>query len=856
MMLGSYTRRQLARRPGRTLLTFLGIVIGVATVVAVSLATTSARDAFRDMFAAVGGRTALEVVAEGEGGFDPGVGAVAAGDATEGSVNGGGLTADLAAVDGVEAVVPLVQNRVVLITGGSRAALLVLGVDPAVDSAARDYDLVAGDSLAGADDVAVLLEEGFARSLDLDVGSTAQLLTPAGPSQATVAGLLGPAGVAAFNGGAVAVTGIEQARRWFDMPGQVNSLGLVLTEDADQPVVEEAVAALLPQGFKVRTPASRGDIARDSLLSTESGLSSLSALSLVAGGFIILNAFLMALGERRRELAMLRALGVTRRQLTRLLLREAVLLGGLGTVVGLVLGLGLAAVMLTAMEGLVGADLAGLSISPRPFVLGLILGPVLSLVATYVPARRAGRIAPLEGLAVGGADTGERARRWPAYLGTALVVVSVGLGVVLISGGLPASTAPLVFALLVVGCVMAIPLVLAPLSRVVGALLLPLLGTEGRLAQRQLDRHRTRTALTVGVLFVAIAVGISMGGSILNNVQDVGDWYERTLVGDYFVRGVMPDTGVNQAAAMPESVGEEVAGLPGVTRVDPLRFVPAEAEGRPVVVLTRTFAADRPLPLDVAEGDPEQLLGGLLRGEVVLGTGLAQRAGLQAGDSVTLQTREGPRELTVAGTTTEYTAGGMALYMEWGLARELLDIQGADLYMVEVDRGQEEAVGAALNAMADREGLLVQSLADFRVFVDEMIAGVMGFLWLLLALLFVVASLGIVNTLSMNVLEQTREIGLLRAVALTRRGVRRMVLSQALMVGAMSAVPGAVLGIGLAYFLNQGTASLLGHPVAFRVNPAVVVGSVVIAVVFALGAAYLPARRASRLVVIEALQYE
>jgi putative ABC transport system permease protein len=839
MRLWGYTTRELGRRPGRTFLTFLGIVIGVATVVSVSLTTESARGAFEDMFAAVGGDTALEVVAEGEGGFPVSP-----------------LAEELAGVDGVDAVVPLVQSRVVLLEGDGRTTLLVLGVDPRVDEQAREYALESGALLASAADPGVLLEEGFARSLGVDVGSSLRLLTPAGPREAVVAGLLAPGGVAIFNGGAVAVIGLEQAGRWFGMEGEVNSLGLVLSAAADQAAVEEAVGDALPVGFAVRTPASRGEVARDTLLSTENGLSSLSALALVAGGFIILNAFLMTLGERRRELAMLRALGVTRRQLTRLLLREAVLLGGAGTVVGLVVGVALAAVMLVAMEGLVGADLPGLSITAQPFVLGLVLGPVLSLVATYVPARRAGRIAPLEGLAPGGAVEEAQGRQWPAWVGAGIVVVSVGLAATLIAGYLPPGAASLIFGLLIVGCVLSIPLILGPVSAAVGWVIVPLLGTPGRLAMRQLERHRQRTALTVGVLFVAIAVGISMGGSILNNVRDVGDWYERVIVGDFFVRGAMPDTAVNQAASMPEAVGEEISALPGVERVDRFRFVPAQADGRAVVVLARTFATDQPLPLDLAEGDADEVRDALLRGEVVVGTGLVVRTGLGVGDTLTLETRVGPRELKIAGTATEYTAGGSALYIEWGLARELLDVEGADVFLVQAAPGREPAVGAALDSMADRDGLMIQSLADFRVFVDEMIGGVMGFLWLLLVLLFVVASLGVVNTLSMNVLEQTREIGLLRAVALTRRQVRRTVLSQALAVGAMSAVPGVVAGIGVAYLLNRGTASVIGHPVAFRVDHMVVVGSVVVAVIFAVAAAYVPARRAARLRLVEALQYE
>ena len=175
--------------------------------------------------------------------------------------------------------------------------------------------------------------------------------------------------------------------------------------------------------------------------------------------------------------------------------------------------------------------------------------------------------------------------------------------------------------------------------------------------------------------------------------------------------------------------------------------------------------------------------------------------------------------------------------------------------MVAAKPGQARALGTALETR-QRDGLLLQSLAELKTFIDDMISGVLGFLWLLIAMVFVVASLGIVNTLTMNVLEQTREIGLLRAVAMTRGQVRKMILAQALSVGVISLVPGALAGIAIAFLSNRATYWLLGQQVEFRIDPVLVVGSFAVALVIAVLAAYLPARRATRLEVVRALQYE
>jgi len=842
----AYTFRELRRRPGRTVLTLLGIVIGVAAVVSVSVASSTAGTAFQDMFAAVGGRASLEVVAQGQGGFD------------------GSVAASLETVSGVKAAVPAVQEQAALLGDTGRVAVLVMGVDPARDGLVRDFAVQSGAAFdAGAPSPAapdspppVLMEAGFARAQGLEVGSPVRLLTRSGSTEAVVRGLLAHRGAAIFNGGAVLFVPLADAQHLFDMGSNVNTVAIVVADGAERDTVRTAVEQALPAGLKVQTPGSRGDLAEMSLASTQLGLSVVSGLSLVAGGFIILNAFLMSVGERRRQLALLRALGATRRQVTRLLLHEALVLGGLGTALGLVAGVGASVVLTGTLSTLLGAHLPVLQFSARPFVIGAVLGPGLALVATYFPARRAGRVTPLEGLVGDAQESGEDGRRILPYVGLALTAVCVAGGIGLVTGTIRPSYGSPLFMGMLVGCVMAIPLVVAPLSRASAWLLAPLLGVEGRLAFRQIDRHRSRTSLTVGVLFVAVVVAVSMGNSLLANVQDTADWYRRTVVGDFFVRGVMPDIGTNRAVALPENLGAEIAALPGADRVDALRFIPATAEGRQVVVLARPFSADRPLPMDLYRGDPQKVLDGLLRDEVVLGAGLAFRTGLGVGDMVTLQTREGSRQFRVAGTTTEYTAGGDAVYMAWDVAKRYLDFEGADVYMVSAKPGQVDTLAAGLRTLAARDGFLLQTMDEFKVFIDGMINGVLGFLWVLIAMVFVVASLGIVNTLTMNMLEQTREVGLLRAVAMTRGQVRKMVVAQAVGLGVISLAPGAVVGIGIAYLLNKGSSVGSGQPVDFHVQPVLVVGSFVVALGIAVLAAYLPARRAAGLRIVEALQYE
>jgi putative ABC transport system permease protein len=852
--LRKYTAREMQRRPGRTLLTLLGIVLGVAAVFSISVSTATTQRAYRDMFTAVAGRAALEVVAEGWGGFEPGLGQ------------------RLERVRDVRAVVPVLQMPTVLLGKSGGAGALVLGVDPAADAQMRDYVVHDGRLLEG-DEEGLLLEVGFARAQGCELGKSARLLTPTmaqtglasllGPKIAAlpVVGLLEMSGAATFNGGAVIFMPLRTAQRLFAMEGRVNSLQLVLAETADVRQVEADVRGLLPAGFVVQSPTARGDLAQDSLLTTELSLRALSLISLVAGAFVILNSFHMNLGERRRQLALLRALGATRRQVTFLLLREGAFLGLTGTVFGIGVGWVLSSSLRTILEQVLGVALPAKGFTLTPFVLALILGPGLAVAATFVPARRAGRRTPLQDLLQKYTTSDDGQRRWPGYIGVALVAVLASFVSALILGWVPPALsqrllAP-VTALGLVGCVLALPLILGQLTRLAARLLLPLLGLEGRLAFRQLNRHPSRTALTVGVLFTGVVTSIGFGQSLRNSIRSIYEWYEHNIPFDYMVRGVVPDsTLVVTTAPLPEELGDSLATLDGVACVDKANFIIARVQGYQVVAIPTTLPPDRPLRFALASGDPVQVRAGLSQGEVVLGTVLAHRLGREVGDWITLETRQGPQQLRIAGTTAEYTVGGMVLYMEWNQGKRLFAMQGVHVFPIMVRKDSQAATGAALKAFCDGRGLYLQSNADFRALLAHAIEGVADMFWGLVVLVFVVASLGVVNTLTMNVLEQTRELGILRAVAMTRGQVRKLILAQALALAVISLVPGVVVGIALAYLMNLGTQPLIGQPVAFHLDGWFVATCFGAALVIAVLAALLPARRAARLQVVQALQYE
>jgi putative ABC transport system permease protein len=829
MRLWTYTTREARRRPGRTLLTLLGISLGLATVVATRLTIHTAHLAYGELFADAAGGTALEITSAGQGGFD------------------GGFAPALASIPGVRGVIPRIQGAAALVGKAGSVSVPVQGVEPSSAAAVAGWSLCEGQPLAGSDEM--LLDSDLARGLGLRPGQTARLWAPGGPAELRLVGLLRPRGSGAALGG-VLIVPLATAQRLFALPDRVNSVQLLLTSGADPAGVQAEAARQVPAGLIVQMPGARGELARSTLQATELGLDGLSLMALVSAAFIILNTFLLNLSERRRQLAILRALGATRRQVRRLLLREMLLLGLAGTLAGCAGGWLLAQVLLSVMSQILGVPLPGLQLTAEPFVLGGLLGPCLAVIAAWLPAWLASRRQPLEELLPPRSRPGRRLPCWVCLAGLVALATGAVLEIGLCRGWLPPGLsrgllAP-ALALLVVGCVLALPLVAGLLLRLAGVM--PL-GVKGALARQQLGRNCIRTGLTAGVLFLALAVAVAFGQTLRGLAADLHRWCRQTIVADFLVRGAMPDSSFTLAAALPEALAEEIAQAGDVSAVERMAWVPAVADGRPVLVLARSFAADRPLSLDLQEGEEDAVRAGLSRGEAVLGTSLAARLGLHAGDTLTLQTAHGPQPIRVAGTMREYAVGGMALYLEWGTARRLLDVPGPNLFLVSAGPG----AGPALQALCDRHHLLLQSNVELHGVIEQMLARVTGMLWALMTLSFVVAALGVVNTLTMNVHDQTREIGVLRALGLRRGQVCRVVLAQALLLGGISILPGSLAGVGLAYVINQSSASWVGTPVAFHIDGLVLGGCCGLALVLALLAALLPARQAARLPVTQAL---
>jgi putative ABC transport system permease protein len=763
MRLWDVSGREFRRRPGRTLLTLLGVALGLTALVATRLSLDSVRQAYRDLFAP--DRAALKVRASDLGGFSSNV------------------VSPLASVPGVRAVVPEVEGVAAVSGDGGNVPVMVLGVEM------RDLPLVSGAD--GIDDDTVLIDPALADSLRLAPGGPVEAWGPGGRVRIDRVRRLGPRPDAPPGR---LIISLARAQQLFALPGRINGLRLVLADGADAGRVRRDTERLLPAGLSVESPDVRSEVGAETLATAEGALRALGWVALATAALVVLNTFLLSAGERRRQLAVLRCLGATRARVAWLLLREMALLGAVGSLVGCALGAGLALLLLTAVGRFLGIGLPGLRPSAEPFGLAALLGLGAPLIATALPAWRAASRPPLAEL----------------------------------------NAVP--------------PAVAAPRG-----LAVPLrIGVSVALAAGQLLRHPVRTALAVSLLSVALASAVCFSQTADALRADLGRWCRRTVVADFLVYGSVPDTGFVMATALPDQVGADLGAVEGVESVGRIAFLPAHGEGRPVLVLARTFPPAGPLPLDLREGDEGTVRRGLERGGVVLGTGLAARLGRHAGDTFTLTTPRGPAVLPVVGTATEYAAGGSALYLEWSCASRLLPLTGANVFLVSARRGASAAAEEKLRRCCADRHLVLKSNAELRALVDRSAARVTGALAALAMLVIAIAALGIANTLMMNVQDQARQFGLLRALGLTRRQLFRTVLVQALLLGGASLFPGTAVGL-LTTFLVRGTGAA-PLPSGLHVSGGLTACCCVLAVAVALAASIVPARRVSRLPVTRLLE--
>jgi putative ABC transport system permease protein len=841
--LTSLAWRSLWARWVRSVLTIGGIALGVGVLFA-GLATNDGIERSIDRTVRhIVGRADLRVAALTERGLS---------EATLAAVR---------SAPGVAIAAPQIERRTFLGPSLQRGSAIpppvtVLGIDPDLDPLL--HDLPGSDSLRAGSPTA-LISDRLAAADGILVGDRIALQGPAEPGtfEVVVGGVMPGDGPVLGAFGRTIVVSFDEARTIFGSTAGISRIDLGLAPGATvDGVSAELESRLTTEPYVLSGPADLAASLRASTADFQSTTSLLAAVALFVGAFLIFNTLSMTVAERVREVGLLRAAGATRRQIAGLVLLQALCLGVAGVAVGLVVGLGLAAVMVGYVQRIAVVPLDGLSVPASGIALAAAFGIAVTLAAALEPADRAGRVSPIEALRSRpdlAAAAGTRARLgWLVIVFAVVAVAGIGLWPRGAGGSAPVR-ALLVYAILLLTTVIS-PFVLPALGRLAGIPFGLVVRAEERLARGAAIRDPGRGALTVGALMVGVAMIVAVGMVALNARQAAGAWLVDVVPGDEVVTSIVP-------AAIDESgPAPDLAAVPGVARVSPIATFGVAYQGvrlDAAAVVGHDLLADG--RIGFVAGDRTAGLNGLDGGgTVLLPRSVADRLGLRLGDTMRFSLGGGATaDMRVAGVVARGLPGRSAetVFIGWPDATGRFGVLGADSFAVRFAAGQAASARPALEQAARQLALEPASLDAIGGAISDALRQVFGLFDALAAASVLVAGLGIVNTLTMSVLERVREIGVLRAAGMTRRQVWRMVVVEAGILGIVGAVLGSLAGLaGGAVLIVLAGGSLAAG--SLEVPWATIGLGAGFAIAIAMLAAYYPARLASGLSIVRAVQFE
>jgi putative ABC transport system permease protein len=851
------TLRSFFAHKGRLLLSALAVVLSVAFVSGSLIFSDTVTRTFDRLFAS----TAADVTVEPKAEFD------------EGQVSSGrvetlpaSLRDRLAGVAGVAAahIDAAVENVTVIDDRGEQVGSTSGAPTIATNWYVTDrspVELTSGHAPRGGREA--LIDADSADRKRLAVGDELRVIAAPGTFPVEVVGI---ATFTTTNPGATLVfldTPTAQ-RRLLGSADAATSISVDAAPGVSDDELKRRISAELGTGYEVKT----GDEQATSDAAQLGGfldvikyvMLGFAGVAVLVGVFLIVNTFSMLIAQRTRELGLLRALGADRRQVRRSVLVEALLLGLFGSTLGLAAGVGLA-IGLIELLGLLGMNITSAEMAfgwPTP-VAAYAVGIGVTVVAAYLPSRRAARVSPMAALADVEATGTGRPLRMRAAAG---LLVAVAGAAALVGCALSTDT-PSSSSLLGLGVILTLiagvisgPLLVRPVIRVLGGAFPRVFGPVGRMSQRNALRNPRRTGATASALMVGLALVTGMAVAGASMTKSFDQQIDKQLGADFVVQN-------NNFAPFPQEVTDRVREVEGVGTLVRERFAPvriALPDGETVKTTAAGFdpQLDQAADLDYAAGDTAAALA---PDRIAIERGFAGDHDVRVGDRLPVTFSTGQQAgLTVAALTTQDSGSGFGspggMFMSLATLKKYLPGgQDAALFVNTAPGTDVQRLREGLNqALESFPQVHARDQADYKDLVRNQIAVLLYLVYALLGLAIVIAVLGVVNTLALSVVERTREIGLLRAIGLSRVQLRRMIRLESVVI----ALFGALLGLGLGLLWGLATQQVLALEgmtalaVPWSTVVAVVVGSVVVGLV----AALLPALRASRMNVLAAIAHE
>jgi putative ABC transport system permease protein len=780
--------RDVRAHIGRYVLTFLAVAIGVAFIGGVTTLTDTITRTFDDLFADVNEGT--DAVVRGPAQFEVG-----------GEFGGG---EQRPRID--ESVV----DRVKEVDGVAEAEASITGYTQLIDEDGEPFgnpdfgpptfgtswgevdDLnpfnLVGDSRAPTRAGEVVIDKASADSLELELGDTVRFQTPAGGGEAELVGIAKFGTADSPFGASFVMFDLATAEEQLAEPGQIDSVGIVAEDGVSQTQVRDQVAEALGDDYEVVTGAQ---ITKENQDDAAQGFSFFrifllvfAAISIVVGGFVIYTSFSFIVAQRQRQVALLRAIGASRRQVLWSVVLEALVVGLVASVVGYMLGVGLAALL----SSVIIEDGASLTILPTSVIVGLLIGTLVTLGSAFFPAWRASRVAPVAAMRSVDIDTSHRSL---VRLGLGLAVLV--LGVASLVSGLGSGTIQvagfgvfLVFtALVILG-----PTAARPAAITLGRPLPVVRGVVGRLAQQNAARNPKRTASTGSALMIGLGIVSLFLVFNASLRQSIDDSVDDRFSGDFVI-----DSGTGfMGGGLPSEVASEINDLPEVGAATGVRFGFAEVEGSSTTIggLDPETGFDL-FDVGIVDGDPS----GLDADGIGVFKDKAEDEGWRVGDEINVRFAEtGDQTFTIVALLDTRDLTGTYVMGPEAFDANIPTAGDAQIWIrladgVSIDEGRE-AITPVLDEFPTAE---LQDLSEFKASTKAQFDPFLILVNVLLALTILIAMIGIVNTLILSVVERTREIGLTRAVGASRGQIRSTIRWEALLIAAFGLM--AALGIGI-----------------------------------------------------------
>ncbi|MEO1057352.1 MAG: FtsX-like permease family protein [Actinomycetota bacterium] len=848
MSAGSTTllaRRSIRARLGRTIAIAVAITAGVSFVVGSFVLADSLRDVFTDLFDELSEDVDLQVRSVQEFDTDDAREPI---DVT--------LVDDVRAIDGVEIAEPTLTRYAQLINDEGEAVSPAggptLGVSWEGDDSVQGVTIKEGVAPSGADEVAI--DKATADRERISVGDEITYLTDTGQHTGTVTATIGLGDTDSFGGAALVALDLDTALDRFGAEGKVDTIDIKVADGADVAAVDAELESVLTNSVEVITGEQVAEESAEGVNEFVdlfgNGLLIFAFITTFVSGFIINNVFQITIGQRLRELALMRAVGASGRQVRRMIVGEALILGIVATILGVFGGLLVARLLIAAFNAAgAGFPSSATIIQPRTVIIAFLVGVGITMLSVLVPSRRAARIPPVAAMRpeLGFGALGRR-----RMIGG---IVLTTLGLVMFLVGMfaqPGGTQGLIFfaggggLLLFVGVASVSSTIARPVTRFLGWPIEKLFKVPGALARENVARAPRRTSSSAAALMIGVSL-VSAAAVFASSLRSTFvDTLENAITADYIVTD-------DSFQGLSPVVAETLAEVPELSAVTPVRGISGQVDGD-----TKNFGAvDAVAFEELVDPDlQEGTIGGLSENGVLVHTDPASDLDLEVGSEVEVLYQNGVTStLTVEGIYDDATFGNWLISLD--TLEAVSDAPARDFFIigkladgVDAETG-DVAVAAAIEEFPQAN---LQTNAEFRESQEAQINQLLVIITMLLAFAIVIAVLGISITLALGVFERTREIGLLRAVGMNRRQTRRSIRWEAVIVSTFGAVIGIVLGTFLGVVLSLAVPDDIINKLAF--NPTIIVIILIGGVIAGLFAALYPSYKASNMDVLDAIATE